>query len=181
MQVYIMRHGEAENVVGQGHCDDSQRALTTQGETEATMMANWLEKMQIKPTQVFVSPYLRAQQTCALVTAMMQTTITTLDFITPAGDAKQVHDFIDGWFSEQASEQNSKQAQKNIHQSGHSEDVEQSVLFISHMPLVSYLVAQLTQTANTPIFTTAAIAHIDYDMDKMHGTLQRLMSPIELC
>lgn len=174
MQVYIMRHGEAESFFGQGHCDDSQRALTAQGNIEAKMMANWLEKMQIKPTQVFVSPYIRAQQTCALVTAMMQTTITTLDFITPAGDAKQVHDFIDGW----CSEQNTKQAQQSVYQAG---DVEQSLLIISHMPLVSYLVAQLTQSANTPIFATAAIAHIDYDIDKMHGTLQRLMSPIALC
>ncbi|TMM44799.1 phosphohistidine phosphatase SixA [Colwellia ponticola] len=181
MQVYIMRHGEAESFFGQGHFDDSQRALTAQGNIEVNMMAKWLEKMQIKPTQVFVSPYIRAQQTCALVTTMMQTTITTLDFITPAGDVKQVHDFIDGWCSEQCSKQNTKQAQQSIYQAVNIEDVEQSLLIISHMPLVSYLVAQLTQSANAPIFATAAIAHIDYDIDKMHGTLQRLMSPIALC
>lgn len=166
-----MRHGEAQNFVEQGSRDDSQRALTAQGKTEAKMMASWLHKMQINPTQVFVSPYVRAQQTCAIATAMMQTKITTLDFITPSGDAKQVHDFIDGWCSEQAE-----------HKTGHKiAQSPQSLLIISHMPLVSYLVAQLTQSANTPIFATAGIAHIDYDIKKMYGSLQRLISPIEFC
>jgi phosphohistidine phosphatase len=161
-----MRHGEAQNFVAQGSRDDSQRALTAEGKIEAKMMANWLQKMQINPMQVFVSPYIRAQQTCAIATSMMQTAITTLDFITPSGDAKQVHDFIDGWCSEQVAV---------------STNQEPSLLIISHMPLVSYLVAQLTQSGNTPIFSTAGIAHIDYDIERMQGILQRLISPIELC
>jgi phosphohistidine phosphatase len=169
MQLYIMRHGEAQNFVEQGSRDDSQRALTAQGQLEAKMMATWLQKMEIQPTQVFVSPYVRAQQTCAIATSMMQTVITTLDFITPSGDPKQVHDFIDGWCSEQASTESVLPKK------------EQSLLIISHMPLVSYLVAQLTQSGNAPIFSTAGIAHIDYDIDKMQGALQRLISPIELC
>lgn len=182
MQVYIMRHGEAQNFVEHGSPDDSQRALTVQGKAEAKMMASWLHKMQINPTQVFVSPYVRAQQTCALTTAMMQTEITTLDFITPSGDAKQVHDFIDGWCSEQCR----KQTQQMSHKVSQKVDQKtaqspQSLLIISHMPLVSYLVAQLTQSANTPIFATAGIAHIDYDIKKMYGSLQRLISPIEFC
>jgi phosphohistidine phosphatase len=167
MQLYIMRHGEAQNFVEQGSRDDSQRALTVQGQLEAKMMATWLQKMKIQPTQVFVSPYVRAQQTCAITTSLIKTAITTLDFITPSGDAKQVHDFIDGWCSEQVTAE--------------SVIPEQSLLIISHMPLVSYLVAQLTQSGNAPIFATAGIAHIDYDMDKMQGSLQRLISPIELC
>jgi len=164
-----MRHGEAQNFVEQGSRDDSQRALTAQGELEAKMMATWLQKMKIQPTQVFVSPYVRAQQTCAITTSLMKTAITTLDFITPSGDAKQVHDFIDGWCSEQVAAESVTPEQ------------EQSLLIISHMPLVSYLVAQLTQSGNAPIFATAGIAHIDYDIDKMQGSLQRLISPIELC
>ncbi|MEY8198403.1 MAG: phosphohistidine phosphatase SixA [Colwellia sp.] len=171
MQLYIMRHGEAQNFVEQGSRDDSQRALTAEGQTEAKMMAIWLQKMKISPTQVFVSPYVRAQQTSAIATSLMQTAITTLDFITPSGDAKQVHDFIDGWCSEQLA---ALALQKSAEQ-------ELSLLIISHMPLVSYLVAQLTQSGNAPIFATAGIAHIDYDIEKMQGTLQRLISPIELC
>ncbi|KGJ86739.1 phosphohistidine phosphatase SixA [Colwellia psychrerythraea] len=171
MQLYIMRHGEAQNFVEQGSRDDSQRVLTAQGEIEAKMMANWLQKMQVSPEQVFVSPYVRAQQTCEIATNAMQTTITTLDFITPAGDAKQVHDFIDGWCSEQLAGLSEQPSAEH----------EQSLLIISHMPLVSYLVAELTHSGNAPIFATAGIAQIDYDTKKMQGTLQRLVSPIELC
>ena len=176
MQLYIMRHGEAQNFVEQGSRDDSQRALTREGETEAKKMGNWLQKMNISPTQVFVSPYVRAQQTCAIATSSMQTAITTLDFITPSDDAKQVHDFIDGWCSEQLAALALQTSGKQI-----SDQQELSLLIISHMPLVSYLVAQLTQSGNAPIFATAGIAHIDYDIDKMQGSLQRLVSPIELC
>jgi phosphohistidine phosphatase len=164
-----MRHGEAQNFVEQGSRDDSQRALTAQGQLEAKMMGTWLQKMKVRPTEVFVSPYIRAQQTCAIATSMMNTVITTLDFITPSGDPKQMHDFIDGWYSEK------------VRAESESLEQEQSVLIISHMPLVSYLVAELTQSGNAPIFSTAGIAHIDYDVDKMQGSLERLISPIELC
>lgn len=164
-----MRHGEAQNFIEHGSRDDSQRALTAQGKTEAKMMASWLQKMKINPNQVFVSPYIRAQQTCTITTSLMQTAITTLDFITPSGDAKQVHDFIDGWCSEQLKTLTPQQLDQ------------QSLLVISHMPLVCYLVAQLTQSNNAPIFATAGIAHIDYDIEKMQGSLQRIISPIELC
>jgi len=164
MQLFIMRHGEAQNYIEQGSRDDSQRALTHQGEQEAQVMANWLQKMHVPPTQVFVSPYIRAQQTCAIVTSLIKPTTTTLDFITPSGDAKQVHDFIDGFCS-----------------SNYEHASQQSMLIVSHMPLVSYLVAQLTQSENAPIFATAGIAHIDYDTVKMQGQLLGLVTPLDLC
>lgn len=166
MQLFIMRHGEAQNFVEQGSCDDSQRALTQQGQQEAQVMAAWLQKKHTPPTQVFVSPYIRAQQTCAIVTSQIETTVTTLDFITPSGDAKQVHDFLDGFCN---ADMDSKTQQ------------EQSILIVSHMPLVSYLVAQLTQFESAPIFATAGIAHIEYDINKMQGQLLGLITPLDLC
>ncbi|WP_019027723.1 phosphohistidine phosphatase SixA [Colwellia piezophila] len=170
MKIFIMRHGEAQNFSAQGSRDDSQRALTNQGHQEAKLMATWLQKMKTNPSQVFVSPYLRAQQTCEIVTSRMQTVITTLDFITPSGDAKQVHDFIDGWCIEQQSSGEQSPVQQ-----------EQSLLIVSHMPLVSYLVAELTQFEQAPIFATAGIAHIAYDIDTMQGQLKGLVSPLDLC
>lgn len=163
MQIFIMRHGEAQNFIEQGIRDDSQRALTTLGKQEAQTTADWLQKIQIAPKQVFVSPYVRAQQTCAIVTSQMQCPVSTLNFITPSGDAKQVHDFIDGWCSETEVDLPT-----------------QSLLIVSHMPLVSYLVAQLTQSENAPIFATAGIAQINYDVKAMKGELVRLISPNEL-
>lgn len=165
MQIYIMRHGEAQDFFGQGCVEDSERALSTHGESEVLDMAQWFKKMDIRPKQVFVSPYVRASQTCKLVTSAMEAEIKTLDFITPLDDAKPVHDYIDGWINEQCA----------CH--GNVTNDEDSILIISHMPLVCYLVAELTQSDNAPIFATAGVAHIDYDCDKMQGTLLTMTSP----
>ena len=163
MQLYIMRHGEAQSPVGQNFTCDSERPLTQQGRFEAQLMANWLSKMQVTFDHVWVSPFLRAQQTCAISIENRQNHAKTLDFITPSGDAKEVHDFIDGFAIDLAS------------------DKEQSILIVSHMPLVSYLVAELTHFEAAPIFATAAIAQIDYDIATMQGKLVRLVSPLDLC
>ncbi len=175
MQIYIMRHGEAQHITGLASVDDSQRLLTDQGQLEAQMMGKWLATMATKLDNIFVSPYVRAQQTCQKViktigssaeadAATVLASPVTLDFITPSGDAKQVHDFIDGMVSELE-----------------GENKDPAILFVSHMPLVSYLVAELTNSANAPIFATAAIAEIEYDVEKMQGELVRLVSPLDLC
>lgn len=169
MQVYIMRHGEAQDFIAPNSNDDSQRVLTVEGKAEAQKMAAWFDEMKIKPKHVFVSPYLRAQQTCAIVTEKMDSPITTINFISPLDEAKPVHDFIDGWISEQQSVDNETLLEEG------------SLLIISHMPLVCFLVAELTQPDNAPIFSTGAVAHIDYDINKMQGNLTRLISPIETC
>ena len=161
-----MRHGEAQNFVEQGNRDDSQRMLTREGGQEAHVMASWLHQQTIKPTHVFVSPYRRAQQTCEIVTSAVQITAMTLDFITPSGNAKQVHDFIDGWCSVKATELPQQ---------------EPCLLIVSHMPLVSYLVGEITRFENAPIFATAGIAHIDYDVERMQGKLLGLVTPLDFC
>jgi len=166
MQIYIMRHGDAANIAGK----DSLRPLTQQGLFEAERMGLWLAHSKPKLTNVFVSPYLRAQQTCAKVSEKLAKSgllndiaPETLDVITPSGNARQVHDFIDGLFQLK----------------GQSSD-NQAVLFISHMPFVSYLVAELTTSFNTPIFSTGAIAIIDYDIEQMKGELVDIVSPANL-
>ena len=161
-----MRHGEAQTPISHTQQSDSQRKLTKQGEFEAQLMSNWFEKNQLNIGQLWVSPFVRAQQTCALVSKSMHVEAQTLDFITPSGDPKKVHDYIDGVLTA-ASEQ---------------KDGDNKALFIvSHMPLVSYLVAELTQYQAAPIFATAAIAEIDYNVETMQGSLTRLVSPLDLC
>ena len=162
MQVYIMRHGEAEGFIGHNFHSDSDRPLTTQGQLEAQLMTNWLTKMNIHFNHIFVSPFVRAQQTCAQVLKNININAITLDFITPEGSAKQLHDFIDGL------------SPNNV------ELPEQALLIVSHMPLVSYLVAELTQGEHAPIFATAGVAQIDYDTQSMRGEFVRMISPHDL-
>ena len=169
-----MRHGEAASIVG----DDSQRPLTKQGVIETEKMGLWLASRNLALKHVFVSPYLRAQQSCTNVIKALQKssllhdtflkTLTpeTLDFITPSGSAAQVHDLIDGLF------QNNDSSIEGSHS-----DENKAILFVSHMPFISYLVGELTGSMNMPIFSTGAIAIINYDSKQMQGQLVNMVSP----
>ena len=159
MKIFIMRHGEAVEMLG----DDSLRPLTSHGLLEAEQTGKWLACCKMPLSYVFVSPYLRAQQTCdSVINALVESQpkllgqSETLNFITPSGNTKQTHDFIDGLLNDTTT---------------------QALLIISHMPFVSYLVAELTSTKQMPIFSTGTIAIIDYDTDKMQGQLIDMVSP----
>ena len=168
MQIFIMRHGEAANIAG----DDSLRPLTEKGELEAKRMGRWLLQKNSTLLDVFVSPYLRAQQTCENVSSLLKKANLlvnqpkVVDFITPSGNAQQVHDFLDGSLSQCSESDNF--------------DDNLSVLFVSHMPFVSYFVADLTDKNQMPIFPTGAIAIIDYDTKRMQGQLVDIISPDKL-
>lgn len=171
-----MRHGDAANI----EAEDSLRPLTEQGIIETEKVGFWLARCkQTRLIKIFASPYLRAQQSCKNVIAAIQKTIPsnnrimsnevtpeTLDLITPSGNAHQAHDFIDGLF------QNIDAVNKVNNQ-----DENQAILLVSHMPFVSYLVGELTGSLNMPIFSTGAIAIIDYDIETMQGQLVEIVSP----
>lgn len=172
MYIFIMRHGEAANI----DVEDSRRPLTKKGVIEAQKMGRWLADHKLPKIKVFVSPYLRAQQSCEnVVTAIKdlksshEITPETLNFITPSGDSQQVHDFIDG-----LSHLCNTLEKDNV-------PTEESILLVSHMPFVSYLVGELTNSTNMPIFATGAIATIDYDIKKMQGQLIDLVCPNNAC
>jgi len=182
MQIFIMRHGEAANIEG----EDSLRPLTEQGMLETEKMGLWLARRNPALMNVFVSPYLRAQQSCANVAKVLQESCLLngiipeiLNFITPSGSAAQVHDFIDGLFHESDSLiENIHSDESNSDESNSDED--KAILIVSHMPFVSYLVGELTGSMNTPIFSTGAIAIIDYDIKQMQGQLVSMVSPAKV-
>ena len=157
MQIYIMRHGQAFT----SGTSDALRGLTSQGKLEANVMAKWIADKQIPLDEIIVSPFIRAQETAKELSDNLGKNIllTTLDFITPSGSVQHMHDYIDGVCV----------TNKVNH-----------LLIVSHMPLVSYLLADLTIDGNSPIFQTAAIAHIDYDIKRMKGQLVSLISPNDL-
>ena len=158
MQLYIMRHGQA-NPVGSV---DELRPLNEEGQLEVNKMAQWASNQQIIFDHVLVSPFIRAQQTCDIFLSQYSDNAphkTQVDCITPFGEAKHVHDYIDAFISENAVE---------------------SLLIISHMPLVSFLSAEMTVEQSAPIFQTAALLHIDYDVERMKGEVGKLTAPYDL-
>lgn len=158
MQIFIMRHGQAFT----SGSPDALRGLTEQGKLEASVMTKWLKNTNADIQQILISPFIRAQETAKQVVDGFSNNVvaTTLDFITPSGSARELHDYIDGVCVG---------------------DKIETLLIVSHMPLVSYLVAELTVDNEAPIFQTAAIAEIDYDIKRMKGFLVKLTAPSDLC
>ncbi|MEM0515374.1 phosphohistidine phosphatase SixA [Pseudoalteromonas sp. YIC-827] len=151
--VLIMRHGDAQAMQGQ----DNLRELTDKGVAQADHVGQWLAQ-RFNPQGLIVSPYVRAQQTAMQVKEHCRNFIYSEDCeeVTPNADAKRavdylsaliaVHDEIDCW------------------------------LVVAHMPIVSYMVAELCPD-KMPIFPTCGVAQIDYDPQTLRGHWRALYSP----
>ena len=149
MNIYIMRHGQAEMIAP----SDSARPLTAIGKKQSAKMAKYLSEKKVTFDAVLVSPYLRAQKTLEAVTPFFPKVenIQTLKSLTPSGSARaSVNEIL------------ALQA-----------DGAKSVLIVSHLPLVGYIVGELAPAAGVPSFSTSSVAHIDFD-EQGFGTLLSL-------
>lgn len=154
VQLFIMRHGQAESL----QVKDEMRQLTEQGKAQARQAGTWLATQCQQPDLVLVSPYVRAQQTLHWLQegGCKPRRIETDSQITPSGSASAVHDYLDCCSA--------------LYRAS-------SVLVVSHMPLVSYLLEEVTLNHQHALFATAAIAHIDYHQDRHAGLLQQWFIP----
>lgn len=81
MQLFIMRHGEALF-----DAPDAKRCLSKQGIRQAHESAAWLaERMgnNLPMLRIWSSPFVRAQQTAAIVSEYLNKPIETYDWLTP--------------------------------------------------------------------------------------------------
>jgi phosphohistidine phosphatase len=87
-----MRHGEASMRAA----TDALRPLTERGEIETSYVAQAAIKAGMKPSKVFVSPYLRAQQSFKQVLQWLPKNldVKTLDLITPDNDPSVVLEYL---------------------------------------------------------------------------------------
>lgn len=114
MQLWIVRHGEAEPC----QTSDELRALTAQGQHDIQALASMLKQQAITPQRVLVSPYLRTQQTWAILQAAnaWSQVAEVSDRITPDAIISDALQLLQG---------------------------AQTTLMVSHQPLVSQLLAVL--------------------------------------
>lgn len=136
MRIWIMRHGQAAAQAA----TDAERALTVAGEAEVRLMASLLEGQPLDG--ILASPYVRAQQTAALVRSQIgfERAIATAPWLTPDDEPNDVLRYL-------------------------AERPEQNLLLVSHQPLVSQLVSLLCEghrRAHVPM-PTAALACIETD------------------
>lgn len=139
MQLIIMRHGEAEPAFA----NDPQRNLTTRGFMECQRTGAWLQQHFGTIDYALVSPYVRAMQSFEMVKSMVTVgQMEESNDIIPSGNPKIVQDYV------------------NVLEQQH--DVK-TLLFVSHMPVVSYLVDTFCDRFISHLFSTASVATLEYD------------------
>ncbi len=112
MKVFVLRHGEAHPFAA----SDSQRRLTERGVVQTQQVLHDKKHALSTVTKVIASPYVRAQQTAALVQAALGLEIETHSFLEPDSNMQSLLD----WLNRQA-----------------TDDV---YLLVSHQPLVGRFV-----------------------------------------
>ncbi len=157
IDLYIMRHGEAEPY----SANDKMRKLTSRGHAEAKLVGEHLTSCIQSVDHAFVSSYVRAQQTAEELFSVLGEPLRkeSLDDLIPSGNAVNFHDYFDAIVNEV------KPA---------------SVVIVSHMPLVSYLVEEFSIQRACPVFATASVARIEYDTTLMKGHLKSMVSPHDI-
>ncbi len=139
MQIYIMRHGQAEMMAH----SDAERALTSLGRFESEKMAAYLAKRDVSFDAALISPYLRAQQTWESVRPFFPeiSNVQTIKFLRPSGSArKSVNEVL------------------ALQAAG-----VKKLLIVSHLPLVGYIVGELAPAAGVPAFSTSSVGHVELD------------------
>ncbi|MCL1143577.1 phosphohistidine phosphatase SixA [Shewanella gaetbuli] len=142
MQLFLMRHGEASFDAP----SDRERTLTHHGRYQSGQVGEQLNSRISQLDLVLVSPYLRAQQTWQVVSKHLPKAqkCVVLDDITPSGDPKSAADVILAYAEQYKAE---------------------TVLVITHMPIVGFLVSELVAGEEAPIFATSAFVQIDKHME----------------
>ncbi|WP_245931921.1 phosphohistidine phosphatase SixA [Marinomonas aquiplantarum] len=139
-RLYVLRHGNAAPYC---HGGDELRELTDLGVAEVKSAAqSFMAKSEVFD-RVFVSPYVRAQQTAKIFLAQLDVSVSfdTTAKITPSG---QLSDVVD-WLQQQDGE---------------------SILLVTHQPFAQQLVEYLSDEPLPLQFamTTATMAALEGDL-----------------
>ena len=148
MKIFIMRHGEASHFAS----SDAERELTSNGWDHSAAVAQACERQGYNQfDMVLVSPYIRAQQTWEAVSKLFSAKeVETYDEITPYGDSEEACQYVTALAQV-----------KNL----------DTILMISHLPLVGYLTADFVTDITPPMFPTSGLACVEYDPEQQKGEL----------
>jgi len=149
MLIYIARHGEAEGP----QSTDEARQLTARGREDVSRLWQSLAERGVKPSQLLVSPYVRAQQTAELIAEVFPgTPWQDYGLIVPEGSPDIIIDDLQGseW---------------------------DGAVLVSHMPFVGLLTGKLTDGGRHG-FPVGGVACIDLElMAAGAGRLRWLANP----
>ncbi|WP_194755921.1 phosphohistidine phosphatase SixA [Aliidiomarina indica] len=159
MKLFVMRHGDAlPSKFEHGKLQaDEARELSAMGREEVVRVTEWLQHNYPKIDLVIVSPYIRALQTWQQVEAEIAAEVVEISSeVTPESDPEAFAGALLARLQIEPAE---------------------TVLVVSHMPFVCYLVSYLDTSVQPPLFPTAGIAVIDVEPLAMLGRLESLQAP----
>ncbi len=150
MKLLLMRHGEAEANAS----TDAERELTRTGKSDNQSIARAMAERGLQPEIIIASPYRRAQQTAQIVqreltkSATNSPAIETSDLFTPDENVMTAIRYL-------ATRQ------------------EQTILVVTHNPLVSGLINMICSDAGVVRMGTSSVVEIDAEfVDIGSGELQ---------
>lgn len=129
MKLIIMRHGEAGY-----HSRDRQRELTEYGRQTVAEVAAEIAESRWRPEAIWCSPLVRARQTAAIASEILNCPVIEKDFITPDADPGTSLDAL-------------------------LETADSQLMIVSHMPLAGSLATLFTDghRRGIPLMTAQAI------------------------
>jgi len=156
MQIYLLRHGIAEDTSSSGR--DADRRLTAEGKKKLTAVLKNAAAAGVKPSLILTSPLIRAKQTAELAAKALgcKEEILITSALEPGGEAEQV------W------------AEIRLHR-----DASQ-LLLAGHEPLFSHLGAYLLNAPALEIdFKKGALLRVDCESlgPRPRGVLKWLLAP----
>jgi phosphohistidine phosphatase len=158
MDLYIIRHADAQPLGEGGIEDDGERPLTAAGQAQCSPLAAALTRQGVRLERVVTSPLLRARQTAeGLLEHLDSPTpgLHTCDHLAPGGKRRKLTRFLRGLHAE-------------------------SIAIVGHMPDLSEYTAWLIGSRKAQIdLAKAGIACIHFEdrLDKGEGVLTWLVTP----
>ena len=140
MEIYILRHGEADpHELG---LPDKDRALTPKGKRDVRAVATLARRMKASPGAIFTSPLRRARETAAEAAAVFEgPQPTETDALLPDARPELL------W-------------QQIVHLGSHSKGTLEEILVAGHEPHMSRLTAFLLEAAVVVDFKKSAMVRI---------------------
>jgi phosphohistidine phosphatase len=160
MQIYILRHGIAEDsVAGQS---DSERALTPEGKKKLRSVLRVAREAGVSPALILTSPLKRAVQTAQLAAEMLgyKGDLLRTEALEPGAHPRKVWEEI------------------RVHKD------ESEILLAGHEPLFSSLTAYLLGSPDLQVdFKKGALACVEVDRfgAEPHGALRWFITPKVAC
>ncbi|MGI8990927.1 MAG: phosphohistidine phosphatase SixA [Bryobacteraceae bacterium] len=156
MQIYILRHGIAEDQ--KAGSSDADRALTKEGREKLESVLKRAAESGVSPSTILTSPLLRATQTAEIAAKILKhvTAPVRTDSLIPSASPRAVWDEIRGYRSAD------------------------QVLLAGHEPLLSHVVSYLLGAPSLQIdMKKAALVRIDLEgfRGEPHGILKWMLTP----